>query len=356
MIKTIIKKILINIFWRFLFSNISRASFSNILNNLSTYLSTLSVIQVLKDLKLILLDRFPENPILMHAFHPFELSVKYLFDNIFKKTFFFIFFSFMVFNIWSRIFFKLILLPFKLGLISFTYSICGFDVSWFLSIFNFFTINIPYWVYVQYLTLYNNWLQWWNSSVNIKSIKKIPIKEIKKNVTEDLIEVEKPNNKFWYAVGVVTIIVTVGFIMWYFDVFNSSGPGPGTRPSPDTGNNLTNTPSNTVELITITDNQTPTNSAALPSSYLVNEVVQEVNNSPVNVSNSPPQNNPWSNTPRLQFSSHNRFNILDQLDENNQFNYSNTPNSPTGSDGSTETITPSSSKSGRPSSLLVPKK
>ena len=65
---------------------------------------------------------------------------------------------------------RLFLWPFKLGIYSFIYSISGIDMSWFLGLFNIFSFNIPQWVYFQYFTLYNNWLSWWNNTVNVKSV------------------------------------------------------------------------------------------------------------------------------------------------------------------------------------------
>lgn len=92
-------------------------------------------------------------------------------------------------NFWLTFLKRIILLPFKLGMFSFVYSIFGFDVSWFLNLFNYFSLNILYWVYIQYLSLYNNWLVWWNKIADIKSINTVSLAEknkIKEMTNSDL--------------------------------------------------------------------------------------------------------------------------------------------------------------------------
>ena len=69
--KTIINKILIDIIWRFLFKQISKIQFTNILNNLTAYARTLSFIELIRFIKLMLLDRFPANETLIQVFKPF---------------------------------------------------------------------------------------------------------------------------------------------------------------------------------------------------------------------------------------------------------------------------------------------
>jgi len=70
---------------------------------------------------------------------------------------------------------RIFLWPFKLGIFTFIYSILGFDVTWFLNLFNFFTLNVPQWVYIQYLTLYSNWINWWHDTVKIKSLNNVSL-------------------------------------------------------------------------------------------------------------------------------------------------------------------------------------
>jgi hypothetical protein len=159
-------------------------------------------------------------------------------DTLSKKLFFLTFiFSTVAFS-WLNIFKKIILLPFKLGIFSFIYSILGFDVSWFLNLFNFFTLNIPFWIYLQYLNLYNNWLSWWNRIVNIKSLTTVPVREIKNTfqAKKDLIELEKSNNnKVWFVVGGILIVGGIIFGLWYLDYFSFNNSRPGNNPDSPTG-------------------------------------------------------------------------------------------------------------------------
>jgi len=330
----IIKSILYNISWSFLFSSINKIEFINILNNLNTYLRALKLKELFRILKFLITDKLSDSPILRPVIYPFEIELKVLVDNVYKKIFLFGFIFTIITNVWFNLFKKIFLLPFKLGIFSFLYSILGFDVSWFLNIFNFFPLNIPNWVYIQYLTLYNNWLSWWYSSVNIKSITSVPLneaKKMKKSVDKkDLIEIETPKNKtVWYVIGVVTVIGGVCFILWYFDCFNSSKPGPEQNPVASMVSNVAGNAGivspvgDNAHQIQVTNNQTSTVPPAA-----VAEPVAEVNNawsfrapSNIDATSSSATSNPWDGPP-----------------------------SPTGSTDSSETIRNSSS--GRPMLLL----
>jgi len=316
----IIKNILYSISWRFFFNTINKIKFINILNNLNTYLRTLNIRELLKILNFLIFDKLSDSSILRPVIYPFEIELKVLVDSIYKKMFLFGFVFTILTNVWFNLFKKIFLLPFKLGVFSFIYSVLGFDVTWFLSWFNFFSLNIPYWVYFQYLTLYNNWLNWWYNTVNIKSITSVPVKEIKeiketkkikKNLNKELVEIEIPkNNTVWYIVGVVTVIGGVCFILWYFDVLGSNKPGTGSSSSSNVVSNVvSNIAANTNALseintqqlsssphqIQITDNQTS-----------VIDPAQEVNNtwsfrsptsSNVDASSSSATSNPWDGPP-----------------------------------------------------------
>jgi len=117
-----------------------------------------------------LTNKLTDNSILGKITIPLGLNWKSLCDTKPKKIYLLVFTATMLlyrsFILIKRIF----LWPFKLGIFSFLFSIAGFDMTWFLNLFNLFTINIPSWVYVQYLSLYHNWLNWWYSTVNIKSL------------------------------------------------------------------------------------------------------------------------------------------------------------------------------------------
>ena len=87
--------------------------------------------------------------------------------------------------------------PFKLGLYAFIYAISGIDISWILSwfdIFPFFKFNIPQWVYIQYLSLYSNWIDWWKGTVKIKNLNVESIPSIPKSDTE----LTEGNNNKWF--------------------------------------------------------------------------------------------------------------------------------------------------------------
>jgi len=146
---------------------------------------------------------------------------------------------------------------FKLGVYSFIYAISGLDVSWFLGLFNIFSFNIPSWVYVQYLTLYNNWLVWWHKIVKIKSLNTDSITNSSVNSNylylPDSTD-SADNNNSWInkkniliLAGVITLI---GVGIWYYFYYGGNG-GAGNG-----GNNLPPNPPQTNLPITITDNQT----------------------------------------------------------------------------------------------------
>jgi len=111
-------------------------------------------------------------------------------------------------------------------------------MTWFLSLFNIFTINIPQWVYFQYLVLYNNWLNWWYKTVNIKSLdvfslpgfSKINTKENIEQVNPKIEDSDKDNNRlivnkkrFYIFVGIITLI-GIGVSYYYYSDFGGSTP------------------------------------------------------------------------------------------------------------------------------------
>jgi hypothetical protein len=199
-------------------------------------------------------------------------------------------------------------------------------------------------------------------------------------IKKDIIETENSNNvthnknnKIWYVVGIVTFVVGVGIILWYFDIFNLKGSGSGSRPGSGSNPGATNDiveisyggvpPNDNVETITITNNQsaitpvdssttsvvpeTSTSSSISPTTSIppvpptVNASASSVNNDPVALMNQDMAKfnaeNPINPKAESSLRSFNRFDVLDKLDENNNLNR---PNSPTGSTDSTETITP----------------
>lgn len=133
----------------------------------------------------------------------------------------------VIFYRWYILFKKILLWPFKLGIWSFFYSLFGIDLSWVLNIFYIFPFNIPQWVYIQYLTLYNNWIDWWHRTVNIKKLNNVPIlksSSINETVEPESIETVEPDkynnkkkNNYNYSCGYHHrwIRYLVLFLLWF---------------------------------------------------------------------------------------------------------------------------------------------
>jgi len=340
------KYLIISLMWYFFYNNINKYEFNNILNNLTTQLKASNVGKLNKYLTEINKDNFKENPIIRSLPVPDNLDLTILYDNNYKKFFLFGFgFTILVYR-WLTLIKRLVLWPFKLGIFSFLYSLIGLDVSWFLNLFNIFSLNIPFWVYFQYLTLYNSWLTWWHNTVNIKNIYTIPVKDYKNNLTKNklnkesikieknITELDNPkSNKVWYIAGVVTVVVSVGFILWYFEIFNLNYTGPGDRPGSGSPTDVIRPRVDEVaDQIQITDNQSVGTEASTSStpvastSYSTPDPVALIN-SQMDVFN---RNNPYSNS--LTSANMNRLNALDVLNEFKR------PDSPAGSDDSSSTI------------------
>lgn len=385
----IIKSILISLFWRAFFHNISKINFINVLNNINTYLRALSFREQIRFIKSLFTDSVLERDRFLFLTHPFQLSI--YFSTLSKKIVFFVFIFSIVATSWLRSIKILILLPFKLGIFSFLYSIIGFDVTWFLNLFNFFPINIPYWVYFQYLNLYHNWLVWWNKIVIIKSITTVPLIGKNKIIENtDSIETTKPasnNNNLYYIMGGIIIVGSILLGLWYFDYLNfgNNRPGPGAGGSsgtnaPDTTENIfiRNNQTNTEQISEISNQNSSTSStssvATAPSAPSTDSAPTSTNNDPSSSANqewtrverSKPSssssdvvtdmnqrmealnNSSGFSSSNVQSRSFNRYNVLDQLEqENNKNIIDNRPDSPTGSTDSSETIIPSSSPNSR---------
>ena len=199
-----------------MFRGISNTNYKNIFDNFITQLTSLPIRENLKFLNNLRLNQLTENSIFNNISAPFGVNWKFLCDTNLKRFFLIWITSCVAFYRWYKVIKIILLWPFKLGIFSFIYSVLGFDVMWFLNIFNVFSYNIPNWVYIQYLTLYSNWLDWWYNTVNIKTLKSISFPEtkvIKQNITKDLneLEIRNPkNNNLWYAAGLITIIISPG--------------------------------------------------------------------------------------------------------------------------------------------------
>ena len=142
---------------------------------------------------------------------------------------------------------RFLLWPFKLGIFSFVFSIIGIDASWFLGWFNIFPLNIPQWVYFQYLILYNNWLNWWKNVGQIKNLSNVSVNKIpsvnKSLRNFDLDEntlTENSDNKIfnrknlYILLGVLTLI---GVGIWYY-YYYYNGTGGAQAGGTQTGGNI----------------------------------------------------------------------------------------------------------------------
>lgn len=178
----IFKNTIISIFRYFIFSDITKHKFKLFIDNLSIHLKSLSIWNLSQTLKNLVTNSSSENSNLTGIANPLSLDWKILSDSKPKNLFLVGFVLTIVANRWLYYFKKIILWPFKLGNFSFVYSVLGFDVTWFLNIWSYFTVNIPNWVYIQYLTLFNNWLDWWYNTVKIKSLTSVPLVEAKKKL------------------------------------------------------------------------------------------------------------------------------------------------------------------------------
>ena len=246
----ILKWIFFNTSYYSLFSKLEKGKYRNIYDNVRIQLISLSLSRLWDLLKVFLFNKINLNSI--NIFETSNLPITPILSdctvlyNTKSKKFFWSSFilSLLLFKSYT-LFRKLLLWPFKLGVFSFLFSIIGLDVKWFLSLFDLFTINVPFWVYFQYLTLYNNWLNWFYNFVNIRNIYTVPVIEInkfkpKENISKELIQKggesqptgEKSNLKY-YVVGLI-ILVGIFALVYFSDSLPSFGgnSGNGNIPSP----------------------------------------------------------------------------------------------------------------------------
>lgn len=261
MIIRIIRYILIRIFWRLFFRQINRIDFLNLINNISAILLTFSLRNILIFLKDIIFDRYSDNVFFRLIHNNLGLQFSTLTDTSSKRIFWVGFVFSLVVLRWFILFKRLILWPFKLGIYAFLGAVSGFDMSWLLGWFDIFYFNIPKWVYIQYLTLYSNWIGWWKNSVKIKNLNTESIPSVNKSAfyMNDSIDSIDNNNsninktKLFIIVGAV-ILIGVG--VWYY--YNGGFGGPGSAGNPIVVPNPPAPTSNVpLQPISITDNQTP---------------------------------------------------------------------------------------------------
>jgi len=222
----IISYILNYLIWRFLFNQISRFNFVVFIGNFVTQLLTMSTRNTFIFFWDLISNRIPNNyffRLLTTIPALGGINPSLIIDTKPKKMFWISFVSTLILYRQYLLFKRFILWPFKLGIYSFFYALSGFDVSWFLGWFNYFPLNIPQWVYVQYLTLYSNWLNWWKGTVKIKNLNIESIPSIPKlnTSTEDLTDSSADTvNQSWInkkniIIG-LTVIALIGVGIWYF--------------------------------------------------------------------------------------------------------------------------------------------
>jgi len=343
----IIKFIYFNLSWVLLFREMSRYNYRNIFDNFNIQLMTLSPRSLFTFSNNLLNNRFSDISVLNTISTTFNEDWKILYDSITKKfTILGFVFTLLVYR-WLVLFKRVILWPFKLGIFSFLYSIIGIDMSWFLSLFNLFSVNIPNWVYIQYLTLYNNWLSWWYNTVNVKSINSLTFGDNKS--AKDLTNSDSSNSHLsrnWrkYISGLIVLsFFALLYFLFYDDYFPSTGGSGGTSSVSSTSvtnipNPVTNTPelASTSTSATASSNQVQTtNTQPAPVNDAVAEMNRRMNTTFLGRPLNPPNYGANTRVTSWPITGLTRFNVLDQLDPRNR------SGSPTGSTDSSETITPS---------------
>lgn len=234
----IIKNLLNYAIWRFIFNQINRLHFVNFTNNFIAQLLTMTTRDILNFLGDLIFNKITNNFFFRLITNTPGINPSIIIDSKSKKIILISFVSTLILYRQFLLFKRFILWPFKLGIYSFFYAIFGFDVSGFLTWFDYFPLNIPQWVYVQYITLYSNWLNWWKGTVEIKNLNTDSIPSINKtNSVTDLTEGDSNNwiNKKNIIIG-LTVIALIGVGVWYYFYYSANGIGNGG--AGNGGNNL----------------------------------------------------------------------------------------------------------------------
>jgi len=316
MIKIIKFIIFCSIGFIFYSDKLGRYTYRLVFNNFILQLKVLPIQEVSNFFSGLFSNNLTDNSILGKITIPLGLNWRNLCDTNVKK--FYLLTVTSIFLIY-RFFFAMknfLLLPFKLGIFSFLFSIFGFYVTGFLKLFNIFYLNIPQWVYIQYLLLYSNWMNWWYDFVKIRSLNTSSLPSANPTNKENLDLVESTNNepdnkiivdkkRFIIALGAITL---TAILIWYYFYSDFSG-----------SNNI---PPDNPE-ITISDNQT-----SRP------RIKHRLRRAAESQPNSFQFNRSLYKEP--SGSSLNRFGLLDTLDQLKK----DGPPSPTNSNTSTETVTP----------------
>jgi len=256
----ILKYLLTEIFWRFLFDNIIKLDFVTLTNNFRVQLLTMSSREILSLYWDLLSNRISNHNLFISLQ---GANVNSLTDTNPKRFFWLgMTFTLIVYK-WFILFKRLILWPFKLGIFTFIFSTLGIDVSWLFGWFNIFPFTIPQWVYIQYLSLYNNWLGWWNNTGQIKNLTSLslPNSEVS-NLENNILPIDNdntPSNKdskifnrtnLYILLGVVTL-VGLGVLYYYYSDFGGSSSGSSSSSSTSSSATPSRPP------IAINNNKTP---------------------------------------------------------------------------------------------------
>ena len=251
---------------QFIFNQINRVDFVVLINSFTAQILALSTTNIYLFIRDLILNRITNNYFFRIIATSLGVNINSLVDSRAKRFFWLGFTSILILYKQFNLFKRLLLWPFKLGVFSFIFSLVGIDFSWILSWFNIFNFTIPQWVYIQYLSLYNNWLGWWKGAVNTNiSIPNNPRKELVNYETSDLKEnIETDKNKIfnrkniYIILGVLTL---VGLGIWYYYYNNNTGGAGGVQtgggifpPNPPAGN--VNPAPEATNPILIIDNQT----------------------------------------------------------------------------------------------------
>ena len=102
------------------------------MSNIITLLQTLSIRNLIVILTDLIYNRILENRFFRVMETYSAVNTRLMFDQSNKRSFLFGLTFILITYKWLKLFKRLILWPFKLGIYSFFYSILGFDINWFL--------------------------------------------------------------------------------------------------------------------------------------------------------------------------------------------------------------------------------
>lgn len=228
--------IITTVFWRLIFNQIPRTDFVTLINNFRVQHLAVSFRNLFNSFWGLISNNVPTNNILRYLT---VVNIEYLTDTRSKKFFWLGFISFLIIYKQYILFKRFLLWPFKLGIFSFVFSTIGIDTSWFLGLFNIFPLNIPQWVYLQYLILYNNWLNWWKNIGQIKNLSNVSVNKIPSvnkslrdfDLDENTLK-DNSENKIFNKINLIilfSIIAIAGLGIWYYYYNNGTGTGGNTN-------------------------------------------------------------------------------------------------------------------------------